>query len=214
MATQLFNRGFRSVVASGLAPLSRGTDFAGPARTLRYVPAREDTSTSARLGDPAYPQRALVESLRPGDVVVVDARGEVGAGVFGEIVLARMIALGAAALVADGAFRDTAAIAELDLPVFGQGASPGIHLAVHEAAEADVVVGCGGVQVRPGDVLVGDADGVVCVPRELVGEIAGPATEQAELEAFLYEKVRSGAPLVGTYPPSEDVAEEYRRSRG
>jgi len=213
LATQLFNRGFRSVVLRGVEPMSGGRSFAGPARTLRYVPAREDVSVSARLRDESYPQRALVEDLNPGDVLVVDARGELDTGVFGEIVLARAAIRGAAGVVTDGALRDAGGIAAMELPIYAGGRSPGIHLQLHEAADADVVIACGGVQVRPGDVLVGDEDGVVCVPRELVDEVAGAGAEQTRLEEFVLGKVRGGAALPGTYPPGEALLEEYRRSR-
>jgi regulator of RNase E activity RraA len=213
LATQLFDRGLRSVVFQGVRPLSRGVSFAGPARTLRYVPAREDVSVHGRLSEPDYPQRAIVESIEPGEVLVIDARRELGTATLGEIIVARVAARGAAGIVTDGAVRDAAGIAAQDLPVFVGGASPGIHLSRHHAADHDVVVGCGGVQVRPGDVVVGDADGVVCVPRELADEIAGPAAEQTRLEEFVHERIRAGAPLVGTYPPSEQVRAEYEARR-
>src|SRR5439155_4271706 len=120
-------------------------------------------------------------------------RGDLRAGILGDILLERIAVRGAAALVTDGAVRDAGGIAELELPVFAWGASPAWHLAAHEAADLDVVVGCAGVQVRPGDMLVGDLDGVVCVPRALVEEIAVPALEQTRLEEFLHERIRAGA---------------------
>jgi regulator of RNase E activity RraA len=213
LATQLFDRGLRSVVLDGVRPLGGAVSFAGPARTLRYVPAREDVSVHERISEPGYPQRAAVESIGPGEVLVIDARRDLRTATLGEIIVARLAARGAAAVVTDGAVRDAAGIAAQDLPVFAGSASPGIHLAFHHAADLDVVIGCGGVQVRPGDVLVGDADGVVCVPGGLVEEIAEPAAEQTRLEEFVHEQVRAGAPLVGTYPPSDEMREQYERWR-
>jgi len=213
LATQLFNRGFRSVVLAGVAPLSRGRSFAGPARTLRFVPAREDTSVGARLRDPAYPHRALIESLTAGDVVVVDARGDRTTGILGDILVARVAALGGAALVTDGCYRDMGRIATLDLPVYGAGGNPGAHLLRHEAVDADVPIGCGGVQIRPGDLIVGDDDGVVCVPVNLAAEVGAAGAEQTQVEAFVYEKVAAGTPLPGAYPPSDELLAEFRAAR-
>jgi regulator of RNase E activity RraA len=213
LAAQLWGHGLRSVVLHGVRPMSRGRSFAGPARTLRYVPSREDTSVPERLQGPDYPQRKMIESVEAGEVIVVEARGDLRAGILGDILLERIAVRGAAALVTDGAVRDAGGIAEFELPVFARGSSPAWHLAAHEAADLDVVVGCAGVQVRPGDVLVGDLDGVVCVPRALVEEIAVPALEQTRLEEFLHERIRAGASLADTYPPDEQVLAEYRERR-
>jgi regulator of RNase E activity RraA len=212
LSAQLWGHGLRSIVLHGVRPVSRGRSFAGPARTLRYVPSREDTSRPELLHGADYPQRRMIESVEAGEVVVVDARGDLRAGIVGDILLDRIAVRGAAALVTDGAVRDSGGIAELELPVFARGASPAWHLAAHEAADLDIVIACAGVQVRPGDVLVGDLDGVVCIPRELAEEIAGPAAEQARLEGFLHERIRAGEPLPGTYPPSDQMLSEYRKN--
>jgi regulator of RNase E activity RraA len=141
----------------------------------------------------------------------MDARGETRAASAGHILVTRLLRRGAAGLVTDGALRDSPAIAATDFPVYAAGASPTLNLAQHHAVDIGVPIGCGGVPVFPGDVVVGDEEAVVVLPRHLAAEVARDAAEQERLETFVLEKVDGGAPLTGTYPPSAATQDEYRR---
>ena len=210
IATQLFKLGLRNRFLAGLSPLNpRHCRFVGEATTLRYIPMREDLDHPEVYGDPDHPQRKAIESARPGSVLVIDCRGDVRAGSAGAILAARLRSRGAVGLVTDGAVRDAGEIAAGALPVFAAGRSAGISLSVHHAADVDVPIACAGVAVFPGDVLVGDEDGVVVSPRHLAESIAAPAAEQENLERFLLAKVEAGAPLPGTYPPNAETLAAY-----
>jgi regulator of RNase E activity RraA len=218
IATQLFKLGLRNRFLTGLTPLNpERCRFVGEATTLRYIPMREDLDHPDVYGDPEHPQRKVIESARPGSVLVIDCRGDVRAGSVGGILVARLRARGAVALVTDGAVRDAGEIAAGAFPVFAAARSAGISLSVHHAVDFDVPIACAGAAVFPGDVLVGDEDGVVVIPRHLAAQIATPAAEQEALERFLLAKVEAGAALPGTYPPSAQTLAEYetwRRSGG
>lgn len=210
LATQLFQWGLRNRFLNGLAPLNvEHCRFVGEAATLRYIPMREDLDVVESYRDPEHPQRKAIESARPGTVLVVDCRGDTRAGSVGNLLVARLQARGAVALVTDGAVRDAAEIAARPFPVFAAARSASLSLSVHHAVDCDVPVACAGVAVFPGDILVGDEEGVVVIPRHLVAEIAAPAAEQDALERFLLAKIEAGAPLPGTYPPNEQTLAEF-----
>lgn len=212
LTSQLFKRGLRRTFMTGLAPIrSDCARFAGPAFTLRFVPAREDIDTLEALNADDYPQRSAIDAVPAGHVMVMDCRGEMECGPAGDIFVRRLQVRGAAALVVDGAMRDTPEIAAMDFPVHCRGAAaPFVILSHHAVPDFNQVVACAGVAVYPGDVLVGDAEGVVVVPRHLADEIAEAAWEQERMERFIQMKVSAGATLVGTYPPTEAVLAEYR----
>jgi regulator of RNase E activity RraA len=218
LCTQLFKRGLRNVFLQGVARLTHGgANLVGPAYTLRNIPSREDLDQLDVLGDPEHPQRKSIETVPPGHVLVIDCRGERGAACAGNILITRLMVRGVAGLVADGPVRDSAEIAQMDIPVYCAGGSAPLNLVKHHAADANVPIGCGGVAVYPGDVLVGDAEGVVCIPRHLADAVGEKGLEQERLEAFLLARVRGGAPLPGTYPPSAATLAEYeawRRAQG
>jgi regulator of RNase E activity RraA len=217
LTTQLLKLGFRNTYLHGLRPLCPETRMVGIAVTVRFAPAREDVATLATLGDPKYPQRHAIEHIQPGEVLVMDCRGLTSAAAAGDILVARLRARGAAGLVADGGIRDYVAVQHLGLPVYAAGPSAPAHVVRHVAVDTNVPIGCAEVLVMPGDVMVGDAEGVVCIPRSAVEAVAAHGLEQEELEAFLLEKVKRGAPLPGTYPPSEATLAEYeawRRAKG
>jgi len=214
LTTQLFQRGFRNVFLNGLRPLnSDHARFVGQARTLRSIPAREDLDVVSAFGDPNHPQRKIFELLESGDVLVMDCRGDLRAANSGGILTTRAMMRGAAAIVSDGSIRDSPEIARMPFPVFTAGASATISLTVHHAVDFDVPVACAGVPVFPGDILVGDEEGVVVIPRHLAAEIAAPAAEQEAFEAFILEKIQSGAPLPGTYPANDATKAEYAEWR-
>jgi regulator of RNase E activity RraA len=210
LTTQLFKRGLRRMHLHGVGPVSRRRRMAGVALTLRYIPSREDLDVLEVFQDPEHPQRRAIELAGPGHVLVMDARGETRAASAGHILITRLLRRGAAGLVTDGALRDSPAIAETDFPVYAAGASPTLNLARHHAVDIGAPIGCGGAPVFPGDVVVGDEEAVVVLPRHLAAEVARDAAEQERLETFVLEKVDGGAALAGTYPPGPETVAEYR----
>ena len=210
ITTQLFQRGFRNTFLNGLRPLNpNAACFVGEAVTLRSIPAREDLDVVSAFQDPEHPQRKAIETVGPGQVLVMDCRGDVRAANGGGILTTRAMKRGAVGIVSDGAFRDSPEIGRMNFPVFAAGASATISLAVHHAVDINVPIGCAGVPVFPGDILVGDEEGVVVIPRHLAAEIAAPAAEQEAFEAFILKKVEAGAALSGTYPANAETKAEY-----
>ena len=215
LTTQLFKRGLRNAFMQGVRPLGRyGSNLVGPAFTLRNIPAREDVDNVAVFTDPEHPQRKAIEITPAGHVLVIDCRGDTRAACAGQILVTRLMKRGVAGLVGDGGIRDAGPIGEMaDFPVFCSGPSAPLNLAQHHATESNVPIGCGGVAVYPGDLLVGDADGVVVIPAAMANEVALDAAEQEELETFLLERVLGGAALPGTYPPNEATRRAFEEWR-
>jgi regulator of RNase E activity RraA len=219
ICTQLFKRGFRNVFIQGVHRLTApsGGNLVGPAYTVRNIPSREDLDQISAFENPEHPQRKAIESVPPRHVLVVDCRGERRAASGGQILTTRLKVRGAAGLVSDGPLRDSGAIADMDFPVYCAGASAPLNLIQHHAIDLNVPIGCGGVAVYPGDVIVGDGEGVVVIPQHLADEVAADGIEQEKLEVFLLERIENGAALPGTYPPNEETRtayEAWRRSRG
>ena len=214
LTAELFTRGLRNTFLSGVRPLNpAAARFVGEAFTLRYIPAREDLDVVEGFADPEHPQRRAIESLSSGQVLVVDCRGETGAGALGNILVTRMMRRDAVALVTDGSVRDSPLIARMDFPVFCAGGAAPLSLIVHHAVDFQLPIGCGGVSVFPGDILVGDEEGVVAIPRQMAPLIAESAAAEEELERFLLQKIDQGSPLPGTYPPDEKTLAAYRKHR-
>jgi regulator of RNase E activity RraA len=214
LQTQLFSLGLRNTFLFGLRPLDPGSArFVGEAFTLRYIPAREDLDVLAAFQDPAHPQRLAIESVGPGQVLVMDCRGNGRAASAGHILTTRLQRRGAVALVTDGSVRDSPQICRMGFPVFTSAVSATTNLVLHHAVDVQVPIGCSGVPVFPGDILVGDEEGVVVIPRHLAAQIAHPAAEQEELERFILGRIRAGAALPGTYPPDEATLAAFRAAR-
>lgn len=209
LTTQLLKLGFRNTYLAGLRPLSPHLRMVGEALTLRFAPAREDLATFDNITKPDYPQRAAIESCQPGQVLVVEGRGVEGAAIGGDIYMNRLEVRGAAGCVVDGCVRDFASVQALGFPVYARGAASPPHPARHLAVGWNVPIGCCEVLVMPGDILVGDADGVVCIPRHLADEVARTGADLDDLEAFVLEKIKGGAAVPGTYPPDEKTRAEY-----
>jgi regulator of RNase E activity RraA len=210
LTMQLLKRGLRNCFITGARPLDpEHCQFAAQAYTLRFIPMREDLSRVEVLGDPEYPPRKAIEDIPPGHAMVIDARGELGAGVIGDILAARMAERGVAAVVSDGPVRDGVTVAAGSLPVFCAGSAAPASLNVHFGADLQRPIACGGVAVIPGDVLVGDSDGVVVIPQAMAGEVARDGAEQERLEGFLKQRVEAGHPTIGTYPPNQETLEAY-----
>jgi regulator of RNase E activity RraA len=218
LCTQLFKRGLRNVYIQGIKRLTTpsGGNLVGPAFTVRNIPAREDIDQLSAFENPEHPQRKAIESVPPGHVLVIDTRGEKRVASGGQILTTRLKVRGAAGLVSDGPVRDSGEIAKMDFPVFCAGGSAPLNLIHHHAIDLNVPIGCGGVAVYPGDVIVGDEEGVVVIPANLADEVAADATEQEQLEIFLLERVQNGAALPGTYPPNAATRaayDEWRKKR-
>jgi regulator of RNase E activity RraA len=219
LCTQLFKRGFRNVYIQGIKRLTTpsGGNLVGPAFTMRSIPAREDLDQISAFDDPNHPQRKAIESVPPGHVLVLDCRGETRVASGGQILTTRLMVRGAAGLVSDGPVRDSGAIAKMDFPVFCAGGSAPLNLLHHHAIDQNIPIGCGGVAVYPGDVIVGDDEGVVVIPAHLADEVAEQAVEQEKMEMFILERVQGGAKLAGTYPPNAETRaafEAWRKEKG
>jgi len=207
----LLKKGVRTTFIAGARPLNPvGCRFVAEAYTLRFIPMREDLSAPEVLADPDYPPRKIVEEVPTGAALVIDARGVVSAGVIGGILAARLRLRGVAAIVTDGAVRDSVELAGCGMPVFCAGAASPASLTSHFGSDYQNPIGCGGVAVIPGDILIGDEDGVVVIPRGLAAEVAELASEQERLEGFLTGLVDQGRSTIGTYPPNEATRREYQ----
>ncbi|RHA43646.1 fumarylacetoacetate hydrolase family protein [Cellulomonas rhizosphaerae] len=198
LSAQLRKRGLDDVTIDGVRPMHPGTKLVGTARTLRLVPGREDLF--ARRGGGHNAQKQAFDTLEPGEVLVIEARGESAAATFGDVLALRAHARGAAGVITDGAVRDHAAVAAVGLAVYSAGAHPAVLGRRHVPWEVDVAVACGGTTVEPGDVVVGDDDGVVVVPSALVEEVVDAALAQEEEDGWVAEQVAAGHPVQGLFP--------------
>lgn len=213
ITTLLLKQGLRNVWMRGTRPLSPGQPrIVGPAFTLRFVPAREDLATPASWGNPIS-TRAAIEAMPAGCVAVVDAMGSTDAGIFGDILCARMRKREVAALVTDGVLRDVAGVRATGLPVWCQGAAAPPSVAGLTFVAWDQPIGCGGVAVFPNDVVVVDEDGAVLIPAAQLDYVVAEALEQERLEDWIMGEVKAGATLPGLYPPNAENRARYEKSK-
>lgn len=209
ISTILFKRGLRSQFIQDVKPLNPDQPtMVGEAYTLRYIPAREDLNPITVFQDPNHPQRKAVDECPPGAVMVIDSRKDARAASAGSILVTRLMKRGAAGVVTDGGFRDAAEIARLDIPSFHQRPSAPTNLTHHQAIDINVPIGCGDVAVFPGDVVVGDREGVVVIPAALADEISREAVEMTAFEDFVTEEVQKGSSILGLYPPTDPATRE------
>lgn len=209
----LFSLGVRGSFLAGLAPLDAGNArFVGRAYTLRALPVREDLLAAVGEGAAPNVHRLAMAQVRAGEVIVTDCGADRGLSFFGELIATYLARKGVAAIVTDAGIADVADVAATGLPVFCQGSAPIPGPARRLVLDRQSPVACMGVTVMPGDVLVGDANGVAVVPFALAGEVAERAGDKERLERFLLERLRAGAPLDGTYPPDEATLDAYRRA--
>lgn len=176
----------------------------GQAFTLRYIPAREDRNSIDAFKSPDHPQRVAVETCPPGYVLVMDSRKDPRAASAGSILITRLAMRGCAGVVSDGGFRDAEGIGKLDMPAYHNRPSAPTNLTLHEALDINVPISCGDAPVFPGDVVVGDGDGVMVIPAHLADEIAEECTGMECFEDFVLEQVQAGAPIIGLYPPTRE----------
>ena len=209
ITTILLKKGLRNIWMRGTRPLSPGQPrLVGRAFTLRFVPAREDLATPESWSSPRS-TRGAIEAMPEGCIAVVDAMGITDAGIFGDILCARMKQRGVTALVTDGAVRDLAGVRGTGLPVWCGGAAAPPSVAALTFVNWQEPIGCGGVAVYPDDVVVADDDGAVLIPAALVEDVVAAGAEQERLEAWIIGEVEQGASLPGLYPPNAETKARY-----
>lgn len=214
ITSELLDLGYRNTFMRGVLPLNPPRHMVGYAFTLRYIPSREDLDFRVDFDNLTNVQRLAVEEVGADDVLVIDARGELSAASFGHILATRIMRRGAAGLVTDGALRDSHRIKELELPSYSAGVHGTVSSVRHHPVDMNMPVACGGVAVFPGDVLVGDAEGVVVIPIGVAESVARDACERDVLEEYLQGRVDKGDGIVGVYPPDEKTLAEYRTWEG
>ena len=219
LCTALFKRGLRNQFIQDVRPLNPKTQtMVGEAYTLRYIPAREDLNPITIFQDPKHPQRVAVDQCPEGAVMVIDSRKDARAASAGSILITRLMVRGAAGVVTDGGFRDSPELAEMPFPVYHNRPSAPTNLTLHQAMDINVPIGCGDVAVFPGDVIVGDREGVFVIPAHLADEVADEAVEMTAFEDFVTEEVQKGRSIIGLYPPTQQQSRDdfvaWRKARG
>jgi regulator of RNase E activity RraA len=210
ITTVLLKHGLRRVWMRGTRPIRPGQPrIVGRAFTLRFIPAREDLATPASWSSPLS-TRAAIEEMPSGCVAVADAMGVTDAGIFGDILCARIKRRGVAGLVTDGVVRDVAGVLKTGLSVWCAGAAAPPSVAALTFVNWQEPIGCGGVAVYPDDIVVVDDDGAVLIPAALVEEVVRVAPEQERMETWIMDEVSNGAKLPGLYPPNEDNLKRYK----
>lgn len=211
LSTLLVKRGLRNTAVRGVRPLNPALPpMAGPAFTLRYIPAREDLDAYGSGGDPANIQRQAIEIAPEGHVFIADCRNQAEIAGIGSILARRLRQRGLAGVVLDGGVRDTAPLAASDMPVYCAGPAAPPNYTGHHAADINVPIACGGVAVYPGDIIFGDSEAVIVVPQHLAAELAAEGAEMERREAFLIREIEAGRSIVGVYPPDAATLERYR----
>ncbi len=217
--TALFKRGLRNQWIQDVHRINpQAGPMVGEAFTLRYMPAREDLNQLSVFRDRAHPQRKAVEDCPPGAVLVMDSRKNPRAASAGSILVSRLMVRGVAGVVTDGGFRDTPEIATLAIPAYHNRPSAPTNLTLHQAIDINVPIGCGDAPVFPGDVVVGDAEGVLVIPAHLADEIAEETVEMTAFEDFVTEEVLKGRSILGLYPPTDEQSTidfaAWRKAKG
>lgn len=211
IATCLFKKGLKNQFIQNVKPLKLGKPImVGEAYTLRYIPAREDLNPITVFKDPKHLQRVAVEECPEGAVLVMDSRKDARAASAGSILATRLMVRGVAGIVTDGGFRDSAEIAELEMPSYHNRPSAPTNLTLHHAIAINDPIGCGDVAVFPGDVLVGDDDGIMVIPANIADEVADECLQMTLFEEFVMEKVQNGKKIVGLYPLTDaTISKEF-----
>jgi 2-keto-4-pentenoate hydratase/2-oxohepta-3-ene-1,7-dioic acid hydratase in catechol pathway/regulator of RNase E activity RraA len=211
LSAQLRRRGLNNVTIDGVRPMHPAAKLVGIARTLRFVPGREDLFTSHGGGYNA--QKRAFDAVSEGEVIVIEARGETGSGTLGDILAIRAHARGAAGIVTDGGVRDYDAVTAVGLPVYSSGPHPAVLGRRHVPWDHDVTIGCGGTTVQPGDIIVGDRDGVIVLPPAIAEEVVDAALAQEDEDAFVAEQVAAGQPIDGLFPMNAAWRARYEHRR-
>ncbi|WP_157009218.1 fumarylacetoacetate hydrolase family protein [Agromyces laixinhei] len=211
LSAALRKRGYHDIFIEGVSSNHPGDRMIGLAKTLRFIPFRPDLFASHGGGFNA--QKLAFDTVRPGEVLVVEARGERGTGTVGDVLALRAQVRGAAGIVTDGSVRDFDAVAGFEIPVFSQGAHPSVLGRRHVPWQIDVTIACGGAAVQPGDVIVGDGDGVIVIPPQLAQEVLDEALEHEQRDAFVAEQVAAGASVDGLFPMNAEWLARYRAAK-
>ena len=219
LCTALYKRGLKNQFIQDVRPLNpNGPNMVGEAFTLRYIPAREDLNPITVFQNRDHPQRVAVEQCPPGAVLMIDSRKDARAASAGSILITRLMVRGAAGVVTDGGFRDSPEIAELAMPAYHNRPSAPTNLTLHQALDINVPIGCGDVPVWPGDVVVGDREGVIVIPAAIADAIADEAVEMTAFEDFVMEEVQKGRGIIGLYPATDEQTRvdfaAWRQARG
>ncbi len=213
IASILFKMGLKFQFIQDVKPLAPVKEnMVGEAFTLRYIPAREDLNQMEVFRDPNHPQRVAVETCPEGAVLVMDSRKSARAASAGSILITRLMVRGAAGVVTDGGFRDSGIIAALDFPSYHKAPSAPTNLTLNQALDINVPIGCGDVAVFPGDIIVGDSDGVMVIPAHLADKVADEAKNMELYEQFVTERVLAGDSIIGLYPmTSEETKTKFEQ---
>jgi regulator of RNase E activity RraA len=223
ICTALFKRGLsrqfiQNVLPVGADHFAKHGNMVGEAFTLRYIPAREDLNKIDVFLNREHPQRKAVEECPPDAVMVIDSRKDARAASAGSILVTRLMMRGVAGIVTDGGFRDSPEIGELPIHAYHSRPSAPTNLTLHQALDINVPIGCGDAPVWPGDVVVGDGEGVVIIPANIADEITIEATEMTAFEDFVTAKVLEGRSILGLYPPTDPQSkvdfEVWRKANG
>ena len=219
LCTALFKRGLRNQFIQDVHPLNANLpNMVGEAFTLRYIPAREDLNPITVFLDPKHPQRVAVEQCPQGAVLVIDSRKNARAASAGSILITRLMVRGAAGVVTDGGFRDSPEIAAMPFSTYHHRPAAPTNLTLHQALDNNVPIGCGDVAVFPGDVIVGDKEGVFVIPAHMADEVADEAVEMTAFEDFVLDEVLKGRSIIGLYPPTEQQFKDdfvaWRKAKG
>jgi regulator of RNase E activity RraA len=213
LTTELFRRGLKQCFLVGLKPLNpRAARFAGEAFTMRFIPTREDIDTYATLTpypNPDNLQWEAVETIGRGQVLVIDSRNDMSSASAGNVLLTRMMVKGCAGVVTDGGLRDGLEIAAMPFPAYARGVVASTRLSTHHAADLQVPISCANVAVYPGDIIVGDGDGITVVPRHMAADIAEACEKRDAFEGYLVQRIAAGEGLYGVYPPTDQIRADY-----
>jgi 2-keto-4-pentenoate hydratase/2-oxohepta-3-ene-1,7-dioic acid hydratase in catechol pathway/regulator of RNase E activity RraA len=207
LSTSVKKAGVENCTIAGLTATKGTRRVIGVARTLRYVPLRQDLFKQSGGGYNA--QKRVIDSLNEGEILVMEARGETGAATMGDILVTRAGVKGAAGIISDGAVRDLSTVEGIDLPVFHSGAHPSVLGRKHIPWDTDITVACGGATVQPGDVIVADSDGIIVIPPALVAQVAADAAAQEAQDAWVLEQVEAGNAIEGLFPPTGEWKAKY-----
>ena len=219
LCTAVFKRGLRNQFIQDVRPVNTSLpNMVGEAFTLRYIPAREDLNPITVFQDPKHPQRAAIEQCPEGAVLVIDSRKNARAASAGSILITRLMVRGCAGIVTDGGFRDSPEIATMPFAVYHHRPAAPTNLTLHQALDINVPIGCGDVAVFPGDVIVGDREGVFVIPAHMADEVADEAVEMTAFEDFVTAEVLKGRSIIGLYPPTQQQARDdfaaWRKAEG
>ncbi len=205
ICTALFRRGLRNQFIQGISPLNPNLpNMVGLAYTLRYIPAREDLNQLEVFKNPKHPQRLAIEECPKGYVMIFDSRKDPRAASAGAILITRLMIRGCAGVVTDGGYRDSNEIKNLKIPTYHKRPSSPTNLTLHQAIETNVPIGCGDVAVWPGDLIVGDQEGVVVVPSKIIKEISDEVKSMTIYEDYVLDKVKNGSSIKGLYPLTDE----------